>query len=451
MDAGAPTAPRPPLQRSPVLREPVGSLLARTATPIGAAMLCTFLFQVVDTWFVAQLGNEPLTALAFAASVYFVLVALCMGVGVGVSAMVGAALGKGDLRSARQITAVALGSVSVLTALLSAAGIASADWSFALLGAEPGLVPLIGQYMSVIFIGLPVLMVSLLANAAVGATGDTLRPALVFMAAGVINVALDYALIFGIGPVPALGLRGAALATVVSWVFTAGWLGFMLHAKQLLALRWEPGWTQVLGQIVRFSAPAVVGQLVHPLRALLLTTLAARAGMEVVAAVGVAGRVEALALVGIAALNIAVVPLVAQNQAARLPGRTRSISRRATGAAFMWGCALALLLVVFAGEIAQQFSSDAEIVRHTVHYFWAASTSYGFYGVVLVVSAVLNGLGESRRSLGLLVFTMLVVSAPLMLLGARFGPWQLFLALSVGNVVGAAAALSYLLARGYRS
>jgi len=332
-----------------LLSRPIPQMLLRMAAPIALGMLSTFTFQVVDTWFVGRLGADALAALGFAGSIYLLLVSLCVGVAVGVSSLVASALGRGDAEGARQTAMVSMTVVSLVVTALSVAGIVASGPLFRALGAPPELLAPIDDYMRWIFAGLPLLTAALMANAALGATGDTTRPAMAFLLGGAINLVLDAALIFGFGPVPALGLQGAAIATVISWVFILVRLLTLMARHDLLARPASEGALSTTQELLRFAAPAVAAQVLLPLSVVVLTYLAAQSGPEVVAAVGVAGKVESLALVGISALNVALVPLVAQNHAAGKGLRVLGIRRTARWSAFAWGAAAALLLLAFAG------------------------------------------------------------------------------------------------------
>ena len=138
--------------RNPLLTAPTHRVLLSMSAPIAVGMLSTFLFQVIDTWFVGQLGPAPLAALAFAATVYFFLVALLMGLAVGVSALVGAALGAGRTQEGRRYASIALGFGVVVTVALAPAGVATVAPLFGGLGAGAELLPLIDAYIAPLYL-----------------------------------------------------------------------------------------------------------------------------------------------------------------------------------------------------------------------------------------------------------------------------------------------------------
>ena len=143
---------------SSMLQAPVSRTLLLMSAPISLGMLSTFLFQVLDTYFVGKLGAMPLAALGFAATVYFLLVGLFMGMAVGVSSLVGGALGQGDEHLARRYTTLSIVISIVLSVALSGLGLVTVEPLFSLLGAKSKLIPLIREYMEVLYYGLPFLI-----------------------------------------------------------------------------------------------------------------------------------------------------------------------------------------------------------------------------------------------------------------------------------------------------
>lgn len=425
---------------TPILASPVRRVLTSMSVPIGLAMVSTFFFQLVDTYFVGQLGPLPLTALGFAGAVYLLMVALFMGMAVGVSALVGAALGRQDPSAARHHATLAVVLAVALAVALGWLGRSTIVPLFELLGATAEVMPLITAYMDVIYAGWAVLVFTLIGIAAIQARGHVALPALIMGAAGFINAALDWVLIYGVGPFPELGFRGAALATVASWSFAALSILIVLLRHELLAVP-RGRLAGSVAAILRASAPPVAAQLLLPTTGMLLTYLAAQAGPEVVAAIGVTSRVETLGMVGVSALVNALVPFVAQNFGAGRTDRVRHALRFGNATAWVWGAGLAVLLIGLGSDITRLFTGDAAIAWNVTLYFHFVAPSYGALGIVSVASALLNGVQEPDRALRLLLAKTLLLTVPLAVIGAQFGVTGLFAAIGAGNLGGALLAV----------
>ncbi len=418
-----------------LLQAPVTKQLLKMTGPIGAAMLATFLFQVVDTYFVGQIGPGELAALGFSATAYFLAVALFMGVAVGVSSLVANAIGQGDHELGRRYATLAAGVAVGIAALLSAAGLFTIAPLFGLLGAGADLLPLIETYMGTLYWGMPLLVFGLAGDAAIRATGDVTSTAIIMGLAGVVNLVLDYLLIFGIGPFPAMELEGAALATVISWVFVFLGIFPILLKRRLLTLRMRDS-AALLRNIVKLSTPAVATQIMLPLTAMFIVFLAAKSGPDVVAAIGVATRIETLLLVGISSVCVAIVPFIAQNHGAQKTGRVEEAIVFSGKFSTYWGLALVIILVSLAEPTARIFSSDPEIVHYTKLYFYIVSASYGAYGVVSVTSAIFNGMMKPGEALKVLLVKTLIFAVPLATLGSFFGASGIFAAIAASNALG---------------
>ena len=298
---------------NPMIDTPVNTMLLRMSAPISLGMLSTFLFQIVDTYFVGQLGSPELAVLAYSATVYLVFVSVFMGLSVGVSSVVAKAAGAGQTSRAQGVAVVALVAVIILSVVLSGLGYLYIDPTFSALGAESALLPLISEYMQILYLSFPFLMLGIVGSGAVRAIGVTKETEIIFATAGVINLVFDWLLIFGHGPFPALGLAGAAYATALSFVFIFIGVMVIMFKHGLLGLGHVKQGLSGLREILRFSVPTISMQILVPATAMFITFLLSGFGSEAVAAFGVAIRIEALALIGIFAVSMSLTPFIAQN------------------------------------------------------------------------------------------------------------------------------------------
>jgi putative MATE family efflux protein len=185
---------------------------------LGLAGIVTF--NLVDTFFVGQLGAMELAALSFTFPVVMVIGSLALGLGSGASAVISRAIGEKDIDRVRRLTTDSLILSLILVGTCILVGFLTIDPLFKTLGATPELLPLIKQYMVIWYPGMVFLVVPMVGNNAIRATGDTKTPGLIMLLAAVVNAIMDPLLIFGLGPFPRLELQGAAIATVVARAIT---------------------------------------------------------------------------------------------------------------------------------------------------------------------------------------------------------------------------------------
>jgi len=424
-----------------MLAGPVGETLTRLALPMAIGMAAIMLFTIVDTLFVGQLGAKPLAAMSFCFPVTFVVLSITMGLGLGTTSVIARAIGEGDRAKVRRLTTHALLLAGAVVSVVVAAGHVSIDLVFGALGAKGETLALIHEYMEIWYWGVGFLVVPMVGNSAIRATGDTKSPSIIMIVAGVANAILDPLLIFGIGPFPALGLQGAALATAISWTLTFAAACWLLAVREKMI---EPSLTGLWSswrQILHVGLPAAGTNLLIPLSAAILTRLVATYGEHAVAGYGVGTRVESLALIGINALSSAMTPFVGQNFGAHQCDRVRDAVRFSLRASLMWGGGVAALLFLAAGPLSGLFNDAETIVASSTAYMRIVPFSYGLVGIGMLMNTTFIALGRPAQASTLIIVRLFVLAVPLAYLGSMlFGLYGIFAGVAAGNTLTAVVA-----------
>ena len=335
-----------------------------------------------------------------------------------------------------------------IVAIFALLGLTTINPLFAALGAGGEVLPLARDYMTIWYLGIVCLVVPLIGNSAIRASGNTAVPSLIMTVAAAVNVVLDPLFIFGWGPIPALGIKGAALATVISRAATLVTSLAFLHYGERLLLFALPSLKE-LGrsglQILSIGIPAAATNLISPLSVGLITSLVARYGAEAVAGFGVASRVEAMSLIVPLALSASIGPFVGQNWGAQQYSRVSRALRLSLLFCLFWGVMVAVLLGTNAEVIASWFDSESEVMASTVTYLRIVPISYGALGVVFAFSSAFNALGKPLPSALMALTRLLLLYLPLAyLLSQWFGVSGIFAAACLSNaVVGLATFLWY--------
>ena len=421
-----------------LIKDKTNKVLLSMSLPISIGMLSTFLFQVVDTYFVGQLGAEALAALSFASTIYFLVVGLFMGLAVGVSIIIGTAKGANDNRKVNQTTVIAL-LLSIVSAILFAVlGIYFVEPIFTVMGADAETLPLVKQYIIPLFYGIPLLTTGLMAGGILRATGNVRNPEIIMGIAGVINLILDYGLIFGKLGLPEMGIKGAALATVASWVFVIIGMLFLLIKDKLLKTKIKEvfeSFLTTLKEIGKLGLPTIITQIIGPLTLIYLTFLFARHASTAVAAFGVASRIQTLLMIGILGVSTAITPFIAQNLGAKQHSRIDESIAFGGRASTYLGLIVCILLFIFIKPIAKLFSEDLSVINYTAQYFYIVSTSYIFYGLFIITSSIFNGLQLPLNSMKIMLVKSIAFTIPLTLIGSYFGVKGIFVGISLGNIL----------------
>ncbi len=406
--------------------------------PISIGMLSTFLFQLIDTYFVGQLGANALAALSFASTFYFLVVGLFMGLAVGVSIIIGTAKGANNNKKVNQTTFVAILLSIISASIFALLGVYFVDHIFIFLGADATTLPLIKQYIIPLFYGIPLLTTGLMAGGILRATGNIRNPEIIMGISGIINLVLDYALIFGKLGFPEMGVKGAALATVFSWVFVIIGMFLLVLKDKLLKIGLREtlsNLTATAKEIGRLGLPTITTQIIGPLTLMYLTFLFAKQATEAVAAFGVASRIQTLLMIGILGVSSAITPFIAQNMGAKKQSRIDESIAFGGRASTYLGLLVCILLMLFIKPIAGIFSNDGQVIYYTSKYFYIVSFSYIFYGLFIITSSIFNGLKLPLNSMKIMLTKSFALTVPLTLVGSYFGVTGIFIGLMLGNIL----------------
>jgi putative MATE family efflux protein len=423
---------------------PVERALARTTLQMLLGILAMVAFNLVDTFFVGQLGKLELAAMAFTFPVVTVFGGLALGLGQGASAVISRALGEGDRGRVRRLTTDALLlSVAVVTVLV-VAGLATIGPLFRAMGASDELLPLITEYMRIWYVGMPFVVIPMVGNNAIRATGDARTPATIMLVVVLVNAVLDPLLIFGLGPFPRMELAGAALTTVFARAAALAASMWVLAVRDRLVSGRLASLAVTLDswrRILRIGLPDAGTRVILPVGAGAVTRLVAGFGEEAVAAFGVASRLDIFALAMVMALSSMLGPFVGQNHGAGLHARVRRGVRSSQLFAMGWGLLTLILLFALARPLGGLFNEDPEVVEHIVLYLRIVPFSYGLVGVLMVSNTSLNVLERPLHAAGLTIMQMFGLYVPLALLGARLlGLQGVFGAALAANTIAGIAA-----------
>lgn len=422
-----------------LLTAPIGRQLAKMAGPMALGIIAIQAFNLVDIFFIGLLGTEALAAISFTFPVTFVVISLAMGLGAGLSACMGQALGAGNHQQAALFTSHSLLLTLIFICLLSVLGALTIDPLFRLLGATDALLLLLHDYMWIWYMTVPLLVLPMVANSAIRATGDTRTPSLVMIVAGLVNGILDPLLIFGLGPFPELGIKGAAIASACSWLMACSvglWL--LWRRERLLVWPFQQA-NRILAhwrQLLHVALPACFTNLLNPLSTGILMMILAGLGTEVVAAYGAASRIEAMLLIGIMALGSVLAPFISQNTGAGLHQRSRQALLQSMRFALLFQLALFALLWLTAPWLAQRFTDNVEVSQHLTFYLRLVPLGYGLQGCFMLLASALNGLRVSSISFGLNSLRLFGILLPLAWLGNMWrGEQGVFAGILVANIL----------------
>ena len=396
-------------------RGPLGRAVLLLAVPMVLEMAMESVFAVTDIFFVAHLGPDATAAVGLTESLLAVVYALAMGLAIGATAIVARRTGERDPAGAARGAGQAILLAAGVAVVLGALGAALAPRLLALMGASPGVLATGVNYTRVMLGGEASIILLFVANAIFRGVGDPAVAMRTLWVANGLNIVLGPLLIFGPGPLPALGVTGAAVATTIGrgtgaaialWQLTRTRPAGAASARvRVTAGDLKPD-RAVLAALVRLSTSAALQSLVGTASWIGLVRIVALFGSAALAGYTVAIRLVIFALLPAWGLSNAAATLVGQSLGAQDPARAeRAVWTTArSNAAFLGG--VGLLFVVAAGPLVRVFTPDPAVAAIAVRCLRIVSSGFVFYAFGMVLTAAFNGAGDTRTPtvLNLVVF-----------------------------------------------
>ena len=434
-------------KRLALTEDHVPTVLLRLSLPMTAVSLGIVVFNLTDTFFIGRLGALPLAALSFTFPVVLFTGSLSMGLGIGTSVTVSHALGAQDRSLAQRLTTDAHLLTVTVALVVMAAGLATIDPLFTILGAESDVLPLIRRYMVIWYAGMPLVVVSMTSTQVIQAGGDTRTPSILMVASVGANIILDPLLIFGLGPFPALGITGAAIATVFarsSAMLLSVWI--VARRERLFSFAGNTMGATVRSwrRILHIGIPAAATNMMRPLSMGIITRLVAAYGVLAVAGFGVATRLETFALILVMAVSMVLTPFAGQNAGAQRYGRIRQGVRYASLFSLAWSTVAFAVFIAFAEPLAAVFNETGQVTTVASRYLTIMAISYGFQGMVLMANAAFNGLHMPWTAATLAGARLFVLYVPLAWVGSRLlGLGGLFAGAALANLIAGIVAFAW--------
>lgn len=378
-----------------LLNNDIVATLREMTLPMILGMVVLMTFGLVDTFFIGMLGTQELAAISFTFPVTFTVISLNIGLGIGTSAIIAKLLGAGQRDQAKETATGALMLTMVLAIILAIIGVMSIEPIFRLMGADEKQLILIYEYMLVwygagIFLAMP-----MVGNSVLRASGDTKTPSYVMAFGGLINVILDPLLIFGWGPVPAFGIQGAAIATLVSWAVGLFYILYLLAVKRKLIEPKLLNWQQLkrsTGGILKIGLPAAGANMLTPISAGIVTAIVADYGPEAVAAWGVGGRLESIASIVVLSLSMSLPPFISQNFGANKLERVGQAYSLCVKFVIVWQLIIFAILALLSGVIANIFTNEPKVTSTIVLFLLIVPLGYGLQGVTILTNSSFNAM-----------------------------------------------------------
>jgi putative MATE family efflux protein len=416
---------------------PLSRAILLLAVPMVLEMIMESLFAVADIFWVSKLGADAVATVGLTETLLTVVYAVSMGLAMGVGAVVSRRTGAKDPGGAARaaVQAVILG--VALSILVGTFGAIFAPRLLALLGASPGVLATGSGFPRIMLGGCATIVLLFMINAAFRGAGDAAITLRTLWLANGINIVLGPVLVFGLGPVPRLGVNGAALATNIGrgigvlyqlWMLGRG-RGRLAIRREHLAIDGE-----TLRTIFRIARSGVVQALIGMTSWVGLVRILASFGSSALAGYTIAMRVVMFMLLPSWGLGNAAATLVGQNLGAGNPARAEQAVWRAA----LYNCVflgtIGLLLVPLGPDVVRLFTSEVAVVEQGGRCLRIVAAGFAFYAYAMVVSQAFNGAGDTRTPTWINLGCFWLGELPLALLLSRYfalGPSGVYVAITL--------------------
>jgi len=431
--------------------------LFRLAAPLVAGSLLQALYSLVDAFWLGRWSEKALAAPGVCMPFIFVVIAFAMGFGTAGTAIVAQHTGAGNHRGAQKAAAQTMLLLCTMVTVLAAALILPAPHLLRWVQVPDQMLPNAAVYLRVVLFGLPFVAFNIGYGSVLRALGDTVTVVVITALGNVLNAALDPVLIFGWGGIPALGVGGAALASLIAQ-FGAGVACYVCLRRGRAGLRirlpdLRPDWP-LLWKTALIGLPVALGNSMNSFGFMAFQVMINSLGITVIGAFFIGFRVVHFFNVLPRAMSLAAAPVVGQALGA---GNVR-LARRAVwkSAAFVALVTFpAVVFLVWQGQlVARAFIPSAEVVAETHRFFMIVPASSYFFGVLMVLLAAFYGSGHTWPAMFVSVLRLWFLRLPAAyLLGfvLGWGSLGVYVGMVFGNIVSAAIALWLFLRGGWES
>jgi putative MATE family efflux protein len=417
----------------------------KLAGPIMLGNFLQMLYNLADSYFLGKVGKEALSAPSISMNLIFFLIIFAFGFASAGTTLISQSVGKGDRRK----TDFYLGQMTILllivASFISIAGIIFTDNLLRLMQVPDDTFLYTSDYLKIILVGIPFMFMSFILRSALQGIGNSITPLVVQSITVFLNIILDPIFIFGLGPIPAMTVRGAAYATVLSRmvasviaviILVRGSKGIKLYLKDMIPDK------KAIKLLLKIGLPSSIGQGISAFGFTVLQGVVNGFGTAVIAAFGIGNRIIGLFNMPAMGISQATAVLVGQQLGAKSYKNVKKIVRHSFITIFIFIC-IGMIVTFFKGNsMVKFFVDDPEVIYHGAKLFKIVSPSVIFFALFTVSNGTLQGAGDTKPIMILNIIRLWGIRVPLVLIliaFTSFGPVGIWIGMFASNLVVATA------------
>ncbi len=379
----------------------IPSLSWSLAWPVMLSILFQTLYQLVDAFWVSRLSDNAMAAVTVSQITLFVMISLTIGITVGSGVVMAMSIGRRDIPEAERVMGQSFVLNFIAAVLFTTISLSLRGKLLSLTGATGDILPLAVDYFTIVAGGSVLMFIFFAVIFGFNSQGDNRTVTWLFAISTTINAGLDPLLIFGGLGIPALGVRGAALATIISQILLVIAGITLLHQRDMMVkfrFRNLVFRLHSVRQVLAIGFPAALTNLLNPAGLAALNALVALAFLEAgVVGLSIGFRIEFFSFLPAIGFGVAAMAMIGQNIGGGRPDRARASYHTALLFAFGIGTAVGLAALLSRGAVVGVFTDDPVVIGYTRSYLAMIPLTYGIVAALFVVVSSFQGLGKSWR------------------------------------------------------
>ena len=440
---------------NPIVGGETWETMWRLSWPMLLIMVFNFLVGFTDIYVAGLIGRDVQAAIGYVAQLYFLFIIVGNAISIGTVALVSRAFGALAYEKASEYVKQSLIFGLIVSLVLMVIGVLFHGPIVKIAGFPPQIRTIAETFLVIFSFALGSNYLLIISNGIFRASGEVKKPMLTMLVFCIINIILDFALVFGFGPLPALGYPGIGYATAVSAT-----VSMVVNCIFFTSGRWRKllgkGWglqVRTLLLIARLGWPAGLLQVAWNAGSIILYHILAQLGSgSIIALASITNglRIEAIIFMPAFAMNMAASVLVGQNLGAGNPRRAAQLGWKLALTAMIALSLISCIIFIFAEFFASLLASDMSVLAETARYLRVNMFSEPFMALSLVLGGALQGAGDTKGNMWVIIFCMWIIRLPLAYLMAimlGFGAFGVWLAM-VASMVAQGLLMAYRFQRG---
>ena len=390
-------------------KDPIWTLLRKVTIPASTGSLFQTFYNLVDTWFAGKISTDAIAAIAKSFPIYFVIIAVGVGIGAATNSTIGNLIGEKNIKKASLFVAQSVIFAVTISIIVTLFGLNLSNFLLSLMGSNLESILLTREYLDIIFYGTFIVMIQISLNGTLNAQGDTKSYRNVLIFSFFLNIFLNPLFIWGYGIIPGFGIAGLAIATVIAQSIGTLYLIYKVNScklKRYIHLKCFIPKFIMLKELLNQSLPIIFSMLFIGVGIFNILYFIGKFGDLAIAGYGAALRIEQVFLLPVIGLNTAVLSIGGQNFGAKNYNRIRELYTKALifGSSFM--SIAGIIMFIFAETFVSLFTENLIAIEHGAIYLKIAALIGPIYPVFFITTAVFQAVKKPIFSLYLSIIRL---------------------------------------------